>query len=352
MSRLFFLIGTPSPTLYATLNVVRALATAALGAHEVVCANTIDELGERVTGASWSADSRLVLYSDYPQPDVLPAYTAIGAPLVICADDFLTVAHYSVTSRGYGGVDAARFASMGLVNIEPLIVAPPKTVLLVNRSDVHLDALIAGLARFYGLPDDAAAIQSVLDELGGADGASSLKSYAAAAFAAPEPARAILERSSPLENELIDLLAPQYDPILRGWPLERLEWPPFALLRPDFPDRLTVGAIDLTGPARFIYHGPYFALPKGRWRAELTIEVGNCLSDNQIAVDIVAGEVLAVFKTKLPPRGVYGCEIAFEHNDSSNPVEIRVQLVTGAIEGVLMLHKVELSQIAPDPDAP
>jgi hypothetical protein len=94
-----------------------------------------------------------------------------------------------------------------------------------------------------------------------------------------------------------------------------LEWPVYALLRPEFPDRLTLGPIDLTGPARFIYYGPYYALPSGAWRAEISLEVQDCFSDNQIAFDVSSGEVLAVVKTKLPPQGVFGCDISFQIHD-------------------------------------
>ncbi len=284
----------------------------------------------------------------YPEADVLPAYTEIKTPLVICADDFLAIAHYSVVSRDYGGVDAARFASMGLVNIEPVITAPPPSSLVVNDPAVRLNELIATLAQLYRLPLDAAATRAVLADLGRTgEGEESLQTYAAQTLPAPGPARAALERRSPLENELIDLLAPHYGSIVRGRRLDVLEWPPFALLRPDFPDRLTVGPIDLTGPARFIYYGPYFALPIGRWRADLVLEVSECLSDNQIAIDVVAGSVLAILKAKLPPQGVYGCEIEFEIRNPSDPVEIRLQLLTGAIEGLLMLRSVHLRRITP-----
>jgi hypothetical protein len=341
MNRLLSLVGTPSPLFYATLNVVRALAKVGFSAHDVICANTVAELSEQIAGLPRTPNRGVVLYSDYPQPDMLPAYVATDAPLAVCVDDFVTIAHYSVVSRDYGGVEAARFASMGLVNIEPLMVSPPRSSLMVADSPVQLDVLVAGLAQLYGLTVDDEMARIVLEELG-AEGGDSLATYALKSLPPLESARAALDRRGPLESELIDALAPQYDPIARGEPLENLEWPPFALLRPDFPDRLTVGSIDLTGPARFIYYGPYFALPKGRWRAELTIEVAECLSDNQIAIDVVSGDVLAEFRTQLPPQGVYGCEIAFEIVKPSNPVEIRLQLVTGAIEGVLMLHGVRL----------
>jgi hypothetical protein len=329
------------------MDVVRTLVTIAVGDHEIVCANTIADLGEQLLRITRPLDCCVILYSDYPQADVLPAYTAIGSPLVICADDFRTIAHYSVVSRAYGGVDAARFASMGLVNIEPVISAPPDLSLVVNDSATRLSEFVVRLAQLYGLPLDERALQRVLGALGQTESSDeSLDSYGARTLPSHSTARARLERRSPLENELIDLLASQYGPIAAGERLERLEWPPFALLRPDFPDRLTVGSIDLTGPARFIYYGPYFALPLGCWRADLVLEVSNCLSDNQIAIDVVSGGVLAAIKAKLPPEGVFGCAIPFEIRTPANPVEIRVQLLTGAIEGLLMLRSVHLTLIA------
>lgn len=348
MSKVFTLVGTPSPALYATLKVVEALSNVLFGEHDLFCANTVAELQTQLANRPLKHPHRsAVLYSDYPREDLSATYAAMGLPLVICADDFLTIAHYSVVSRDYGGVDAARFASMGLVNIEPLISAPPQPSVIVNGASIRLDDLAARLAELYELPLDATALRDLRRALGQEEsGDPTLNDYAAKSLPAPGPARAILERHGPLENELLDSLAAQYGPIVQGRRLEALEWPPFALLRPDFPDRLTVGPIELTGPARFIHYGPYFALPLGRWQADLVFEVSGCLSDNQIAIDVVAGTVLSAVKLKLPPQGVYGCDISFDIDTPSNPVEIRLQLLTGAIEGLLMLRSIHLRRVA------
>jgi hypothetical protein len=161
-----------------------------------------------------------------------------------------------------------------------------------------------------------------------------------------DEARELLERRSPLENELIDFLAPQYDGIARGCRLENLEWPVYALLRPEFPDRLTIGPIDLTGPARFIYFGPYFALPAGDWSADIVFEVQGCYSENLIALDINADKVLSTIKTKLPPRGMYECQIRFRIVDPTQRVEIRSRLLGGAIEGVIRMHSIKLHRLS------
>jgi len=362
MSLLISIVGTPSPTLYATLNVVRALTQTAIGDHKVVVANSLEALREKFPDKSARNGMPVVLLSDYPQPDMLATFYKLKAPVVVCVDDFTTVALFSVVSRGFGGVEAARFATMGLVNVEPAVASPPPVCLFVGKPKVEtLEGLVGKLAAFYHLPAKDDLAEKVLQFLGFAEkGEATLGEYAAckvvAADKIDQEGRAALEKRSPLENELIDFLAPQYDVVAQGRPLERLEWPVYALMRPEFPDRLTIGPIDLTGPARYVYYGPYFALPAGAWSADVSFEVQDCLSDNRVAIDVSAGKVLAMIKAMLPPEGVYGCQIRFEIEDPTLPIEIRLQLSTGAIEGVIQLHAIALHRLGsldePDDEEP
>jgi len=346
MGRLLSLVGTPTPHLYAMLNVVRALTQVTLGDHLVVVANSIDTLRSEFRAQSFKSANAVVLFSDYPQASILSTLVSANAPVAICVDNFASIAHYSVVSRDFTGVTAARFASMGLVNIEEMVVAPPRLSLNISDPQKKLETLIGDLAALYHIPLHIETTAGILEFLGCEPGrAETLAEYADRAIKVRNDACEILEKRSPLENELIDFLALQYDGIARGGQLKQLEWPVYALLQPEFPDRLTIGPIDLTGPARFIYCGPYFALPAGVWRADISLEVRDCLSDNWIAIDVFSGKVLAVIKAKLPAQGVYGCEIQFQIEDSSVPVDIRVQLVSGAIEGVLQMRRIVLHRI-------
>jgi hypothetical protein len=177
-------------------------------------------------------------------------------------------------------------------------------------------------------------------------GGMTLGQYVARSQSPFDDARKRLEQRSPLENELIDFLAPHYDEIAQGRPLKELDWPAYALLRPEFPDRLTTGPIDLTGPARHIHYGPYFALPAGFWDADISLELQDCFSDNQIAVHAFSERILSMVTTKLPARGVYGCQIRFEIVEPNKPVEIHLQLLTGAIEGIIQVRGIRLRRIA------
>jgi hypothetical protein len=347
MGPLYSIVGTPSPTLYATMNILRTLVQVSVGSHLAIVANTVDVLQKELLASGADPDKPTILFSDYPNAEMVETYYLGDGPVTICLDDFTTVAHYAAVARALVGVVAARFAMMGHVNLEPLIVSLPTRSLVVRDQSVSLQALVGALAALYGFSDNGALGTKVLAYLALADRpAITLREYIANTLAAFDGARDKLERRSPLENELIDFLAPHYDEIFRGRPLQELHWPPYALLRPEFPDRLTVGPIDLTGPARTFYFGPYFSLPAGSWRAEISFEVQDCFSDNEITLDAFAETVLAIVKAKLPPQGVYGCELRFAIRDPSKPVEIRLKLLTGAIEGLFALRTIRLVRIA------
>src|SRR5271166_1238197 len=108
MSRLLSLVGTPSPKLHAVLNIVRALMQITVGDHVVVVANSSESLRDQFPDRPTRARKSVVLLSDYPRPDMLAMFYKLRAPVVVCVDDFTTVALFSVVSRGFGGVDAGR----------------------------------------------------------------------------------------------------------------------------------------------------------------------------------------------------------------------------------------------------
>lgn len=347
MTGLYSIVGTPSPNLYATMNLLRTLVQTTLGDHRVIIANSLEALRKEFPSPEAREGRPVILFSDYPEPDMMETYYKLDAPLAVCLDDFKTIAHFSVASRGLGGVEATRFATMGLVNLERASLDPPPLSLIVRDRNTLLTALIHGLAWLYQVPIDAEAVSRVLASSGFPEKPdATLGDYEAVSLSAYDNARELLEQRSPLENELIDFLAPQYDPIASGRRLEKMEWPVYALLRPEFPDRLTIGPIDLTGPARHVYYGPYFALPAGAWSADISFEVQDCLSENRIAVDVFAGKVLTIINATLPPRGVFGCQLRFQLETHSQPAEVRLQLLTGAIEGVLQMRKIALRRLS------
>ena len=165
MTRLISVLGTPSPLFYATANAVRALTDATLGQHVVVNANSLAALRAKFPTPSARDSKPVVILSDYPQPDLLATLVGADAPMAVCADDFTTIAHLSVVSREFYGAAAARFASMALVNIEPIITAPPPYTAVVNDPRKKLTEVLADLADLYGLRLEAEKLETVLRAL-------------------------------------------------------------------------------------------------------------------------------------------------------------------------------------------
>lgn len=121
--------------------------------------------------------------------------------------------------------------------------------------------------------------------------------------------------------------------------IELVEWPS-ALARSTPSACRYVAPIDLAGPARRIFDGPPFDLPAGAWTAEVIFDVTECLSDNRIEVEIFAAGVISAVKAKLPASGVHSCELRFEIVAPTRPVEVRIQLLAGAIEGRLLVRQI------------
>ena len=61
--------------------------------------------------------------------------------------------------------------------------------------------------------------------------------------------------------------------------------------------------------------------------------------------DCHAGAVIAACTTTLPQEGALACDMAFRVTDPTAAVEIRIQLLSGAIEGKLRIQGVTLRRL-------
>jgi hypothetical protein len=125
-----------------------------------------------------------------------------------------------------------------------------------------------------------------------------------------------------------------------------MEWPVSMFLNADYPAAPFPGRVELLGPARFIAYGPYLHLTVGRWQASIMFEVADNYSGNQLYVDSFAGEILSVVTTQLPTQGTYTFQIGFEISNAAKPVELRFQILSGAIEGIFTLNSAILERVA------
>ena len=120
----------------------------------------------------------------------------------------------------------------------------------------------------------------------------------------------------------------------------------YALLRPEFPDRLTIGPIDLTGPARYHLPRSLFRLADRRMERRslhrsqrvLLRRLGRDRRHRRQTARGRPRQIAAARGLRLPNR--------FQIDDPTQLVEIRLRLLTGAIEGSFACTGIELHRLA------
>jgi hypothetical protein len=138
-----------------------------------------------------------------------------------------------------------------------------------------------------------------------------------------------------------------YRPIFERKPLMRLNWPRdlFYTCNEGYAEP---ELIDLTGPARFLIWGPLLHLPKGNWIVKIEFEVSENLSGTEVEADIHDGQrFLIVTKTALPREGKFSFELPFRVEDPQLPIQVRISLLKGAIEGKFGLRSMSLRREEP-----
>ena len=80
----------------------------------------------------------------------------------------------------------------------------------------------------------------------------------------------------------------------------------------------------------------------------VAIETEECYSDNTMGADIYSEGILTAITAKLPIRGRHGFSLDFDVTNPLAPVEIRMQVLTGCIEGRLELADVRLERLICD----
>jgi hypothetical protein len=74
------------------------------------------------------------------------------------------------------------------------------------------------------------------------------------------------------------------------------------------------------------------------------------LSDNRVGFDVFAGTVFVACTTLLPTGGSFACDMVFRASDPTVAIEIRIQLLAGAIEGQLRLLGAKLRRLPEPPE--
>lgn len=334
--------GSPSAISYAVVDIVRRLLDQCVESHAVL--QVVDLAGFDAQWRLVEGTGAVLVASDCPRADLVSRFAGAGQPILVCCDRFDDVVRYNMRARGMAFAPALRFTTQVLSALDALSRAPGAMRITHDRDHDPLRSFVAAVASFLGLELGEARFEAAMAAIAGGAGrdAVSLREHVAGrpharddAGPAPTPAEAALLRD----------VGRCYAPLVAGEPLDGAVWPPELLLDWDRPGRSLDGAVALLGPARFVICGPYLHLPAGSWRMTVGFATRDCRSDNRIEADVFDGRALAAISTTLPAAGQFAFDLDFTVADPLRPLELRLRLVTGAIEGSFRLLPLRVARL-------
>lgn len=337
--------GTPSALLYGGLNLVRNLTELGIGAHKLANANTIDELRKALADLKSGQEAKVVFYSDLPSADLSALFIKSRAPIVLFVDNFDDTVGYISEARAMSVSDSIRLASRSLCALEPLIRSD-----LVLKFDARtygrpVREVLREIGEFFGAKLSDESLDRVAVSLAGNNGSDNLSDYLFRAFPVAKSPGTSLQRMAPEDRRIVTHLLKPYTAVASGQPFERMDWPISMFMDSADLTRPFSGRVELLGPARFLAYGPYLHLTPGKWCADVVFEIAENHSGNLLYADVYAGDILSVINTPLPAEGTYKFQIVFDLEDALEPVQLRFQTLSGAIEGVVTFNRIELTRV-------
>ena len=332
--------GTPTALTYVGCAIVKTIAESVSGPHHQIAAVLTDDL--RKAWSDLPADKRkqIVIVSDLPSSPLLDLVRSSRAPTIVFLDEFEEIVNQLVETRGMALRPAVRHATQVLCAIDQVRDEDALRI-LVRDSGHQLKALIASLCEFFGLAAAAEVTGDVMTRLGyAASDTISLRDHIGANVPQPVSPESVVAWSDGADRAMLKFMAKQYAQVGTGAPVPQIAWPTSIFLQVNPPQDYLEGATELVGPARILSYGPYLHLPKGNWTVSVTIEVAENFSGNRLLVDVAAISVLAAGEAPLPVSGAFGLDLSFEILDPFVAVEVRCQILSGAIEGKLALRDV------------
>jgi len=335
--------GTPSALMYGGLNLVRNFTDLELGSHKLANANTTSEFRNAVSQVGPN-DARVVFYSDLPDPDLCALFIKARAPIVLFVDDFDDVVGYLRASREMSLHDGVRLASRSFCALEPFIRSDLALKLGPKAYARGLQDILADIGTFFGRPLPQKQKEVVARSLVDRREKPTFFDYLVQAFPhASKPGAALLKMHTE-EQRLVRQLSQAYSAIANGRNLNGMDWPIGMLMDSATAGGPFSGRVELLGPARFLAYGPYLHLTPGNWLADVVFEIKENYSGNILYADVYSGEILSVVTTPLPLEGTYKFRIYFQISNALEPVQLRFQTLSGAIEGVIVLNHIQIQR--------
>lgn len=342
---ILFAFGMPGVMSSWGVAAVHALAREAFGDYAVIATDTVEDLKQHVLARS---GAHAVLVSQFPEARLSELILRVNVPFLLFLEDPLDAVSYLARATGQRDIALVRAVSASLACLEPL--AGASGALVLRRGDVDqkgsIDLLLRTIDRHFSTDLKLEQIANALLHVGMAPAgqpphkAPKLEEAAAAVIAGYlTPREAVPEVSEGLRETARKVLRPlEFD---RRKAPSTVFWPQEAFLSGDSLGQALDDLVDLTGGARCLIYGPYLHLPTGRWNAKFIFDVDEDCQGQIFTVEVHAAELLGRLRVCPQGTGSFEAAVPIDVIDPRAPIEIRLMMDSGAIEGRLSAWSVE-----------
>lgn len=337
--------GPPSPITHWGLHVIPTIVNVLVGPHDYLVGSTPADIR-----SAWGARSNnsVVFFSDNPDSELADVFKKAGAPLVVFADNAHSVIRFLIEERKLELRTAARIASQCFAALHDLYIDPKTLVLRRPTGRASVRAMVERIAEHYQLPFTPTQMDQILQRLiplynqgDDADICESIMSHVPIAKLIGRPGAAPHGHDMHLLHKIVYPL----DELTAGKLIEKLIWPREMFMYSDRPDEHLTTATEMVGPSRFLIYGPYLHLPRGNWIATLQIKTTHNFSLNTLMIDVHSDRVLVQGRCPLPAEGIFSFEILIAVEHPRLPLQIRLAIERGAIEGTIDLADVQIRRV-------
>lgn len=267
-----------------------------------------------------------------PPPWLFRILRATDAPFTIALDDPEDAALDLICRHGLEMSDAIRRVSSSCALLTPCVSLPGVLILNPRRDWHRPEATVTAIARHFGMSIGPADVDEIVETLAGSG-------------LGPDtnpPGWASLPEREIVAPIVAAAIGPYVDHFL-GEPLRSLVWSRELLLADGHTP--ATHAVDIRGPVRALYYGPYIVVPAGSWTAEIVLGFSQEAIQVSFLVDLlVAGKQVVMTKVQPQTQGFHSVNLSFEIDENnSNPLEFRVINEHHAFRGKVALAGVTLT---------
>ncbi len=329
---------------YWSVDVVRNLVDVCVGPAVYLHPQNIEEIRNALIDRG---DRSVIYFCETPAAEIVALFSRLNTPILMIHEDLADVAGFNLQVRSLSLFDSVRLAVQSAASLHDLYFHPQAQVF--RRTELTtIGDFIGLLAQAYQIEADAAARNQIASRVVGqaAQPADvSIEDALRSRYEMMRPPGGYMEdviRAS--EPGVIHMLQ-QYGSASEGRRLDSVTWPASVFFNGDVPNTFAPPRQELTGKARILVYGPYLSVPRGKWKAKIGFIIGQNLSGNTLVVDMALNAIpAAICEVKLPHSGQYEIDLAVEVLEPSAPIEVRITLKHGAIEGWFSLLWVEMQR--------